>query len=99
MQFEDTHAIPKSRKIPVFYFQKYRYRYFSPIPVYRYFPVYRRGLLLRQLEESVRIKSAKASGVVMLGRGPKAKRLLVNRVLLNRKLENYSPWLLTLDGG
>ena len=44
-QFEDTHAIPKSRKIPVFYFQKSRYRYLSPIPVYRYFPVYRRGLL------------------------------------------------------
>ena len=44
MQFEDTHAIPKSRKIPVFYFQKSRYRYLSSIPVYRYFPVYRRGL-------------------------------------------------------
>ena len=43
-QFEDTHAIQKSRKIPVFYFQKSRYRYLSPIPVYRYFPVYRRGL-------------------------------------------------------
>ena len=45
MQFEDTHAIPKSRKIPVFYFQKSRYRYLSSIPVYRYFPVYRRGLI------------------------------------------------------
>ena len=55
--------------------------------------------LLRQLEEAVRIKLAKASGIVMLGRGPKAKRLLVNRVLLNRKMENYSPWMLTLDGG
>ena len=44
-QFEDTHAIPKSRKIPVFYFQKSQYRYLSPIPGYRYFPVYRRGLL------------------------------------------------------
>ena len=55
--------------------------------------------LLRQLEEAVRIKMAKTSGIVMLGRGPKAKRLLVNRVLLNRKMENYSPWLLTLDGG
>ena len=47
----------------------------------------------------VRIKMAKTSGIVMLGRGPKAKQLLVNRVLLNRKMENYSPWLLTLDGG
>ena len=46
-QFEDTHAIQKSRKIPVFYFQKSRYRYLSPIPVYRYFPVYRRGLAVR----------------------------------------------------
>ena len=44
-QFEDTHAIQKSQKIPVFYFQKSRYRYLSLIPVYRYFPVYRRGLL------------------------------------------------------
>ena len=55
--------------------------------------------LLRRLEEAVRIKLAKTSRIVMLGRGPKAKRLLVNRVLLNRKMENYSPWLLTLDGG
>ena len=46
-QFEDAHAIQKSRKIPVFYFQKSRYRYLSPIPVYRYFPVYRRGLVTR----------------------------------------------------
>ena len=45
-QFKDTHAIQKSRKIPVFYFQKYRYRYLCPISVYRYFPVYRRGLLM-----------------------------------------------------
>ena len=37
--------IKKSRKIPVFYFQKSRYRYLSSIPVYRYFPVYRRGLM------------------------------------------------------
>ena len=51
--------------------------------------------LLRQLEEAVRIKVAKASGFVMLGRGPRAKKLLVNRELLNRKMENYSPWLLT----
>ena len=55
--------------------------------------------LLRLLEEAVRIKVAKASGFVMLGRGPRAKKLLVNRELLNRKLENFSPWLLTLEGG
>ena len=35
--------------------------------------------LLRQLEEAVRNKVAKASRVVMLGRGPRAKKLLVNR--------------------
>ena len=55
--------------------------------------------LLRQLEESVRIKTAKENGFVMLGRGPRAKKLLVNKVLLNRKMENFSPWLLTLGGG
>ena len=55
--------------------------------------------LLRQLEESVRIKMAKESGYVMLGRGPRARKLLVNRQLLNRKMENFSPWLLTLGGG
>ena len=32
-------------QIPVFYFQKFRYRYLSQISVYRYFPVYRRGLV------------------------------------------------------
>ena len=51
-QFEDTHAIQKSRKIPVFYFQKSRYRYLSPISVYRYFPVYRRGLVVSFLSLS-----------------------------------------------
>ena len=47
--FEDTHDIPKSRKIPVLYFQKSRYRYLSPIPVYWYFAVYRRGLVVTGL--------------------------------------------------
>ena len=42
--FRDT-LYNKSRKIPVFYFQKSRYRYLSSIPVHRYFPVYRRGLV------------------------------------------------------
>ena len=51
-QFDDTHAIQKSRKIPVFYFQKSRYRYLSPISVYRYFPVYRRGLVVSFLSLS-----------------------------------------------
>ena len=55
--------------------------------------------LLRQLEEAVRIKIAMTSGFVMLGRGPKARKMLVNRAILNRKMENYSPWLLTLEAG
>ena len=55
--------------------------------------------LLRQLEEAVRIKVAMTSGFVMLGRGPKARKMLVNRSILNRKMENYSPWLLTLEAG
>ena len=72
----------------------------NPLDDYDFILVeHNRKPLLRQLEEAVRIKMAKASGMVMLGRGLKTKRLLVNRVLLNRKMENYSPWLLTLDGG
>ena len=55
--------------------------------------------LLRQLEEAVRIRVAMTCGFVMLGRGPKARKMLVNRAILNRKMENYSPWLLTLEAG
>jgi hypothetical protein len=55
--------------------------------------------LLRQLEEAVRIKHARSRGYLMLGRGPRAKKILLNPSLLNRKMENYSPWFLTLWGG
>ena len=55
--------------------------------------------LLRQLEEAVRIKNARSRGHLMLGRGPKAKKILLNPALLNRKMENFSPWFLTLPGG
>jgi hypothetical protein len=55
--------------------------------------------LLRQLEEAVRIKHARCNGHLMLGRGPRAKRILLNPALLNRKMENFSPWFLTLGGG
>ena len=55
--------------------------------------------LLRQLEEAVRIKQSKEAGFIMLGRGPKAKKMLLNPAILNRKMENFSPWLLTLGGG
>ena len=55
--------------------------------------------LERQLEEAVRIKLAKTRGFLMLGRGRKARKLKVNPILLNRKMENFSPWFLTLGGG
>ena len=55
--------------------------------------------LLRQLEEAVRIKQSKEVGFIMLGRGPKARKMLLNPAILNRKMENFSPWLLTLGGG
>ena len=37
-------------------------------------------------------------GFLTLGRGSK-KRMLVNKKILNRKLENFSPSFLTLGGG
>ena len=55
--------------------------------------------LLRQLEEAVRIKQSKEVGFIMLGRGLKAKKMLLNPDILNRKMENFFPWLLTLGGG
>ena len=55
--------------------------------------------LLRQLEEAVRIKHAKCRGHLLLGRGLRAKKILLNPALLNRKMENFSPWFLTLGGG
>jgi hypothetical protein len=58
-----------------------------------------RKSLLRQLEEAVRIKQARSCGHLMLGRGPRARRILLNPALLNRKMENFSPWFLTLGGG
>ena len=35
--------------------------------------------LLRQLDEAVRIKHSKEAGFIMLGRGPKAKKMLIKR--------------------
>ena len=49
-QFKDTHENK--------YFQKSRYRYLSPIPVYQYFPVYRRGLPVRQMRKQARQDTA-----------------------------------------
>ena len=55
--------------------------------------------LYRQLEEGVRIRKAKTSGILSLGRGQKGKTMLVNKSILNRKLENFSPFFLTMGGG
>ena len=55
--------------------------------------------LQRQVEESVRIRNARTRGFLMLGRGKRKKKMLVNKQILNRKLENFSPCFLTLGGG
>ena len=55
--------------------------------------------LYRQLEESVRIRIAKTKGILTLGRGTKRKTMRVNKKILNRKLENFSPFFLTMGGG
>ena len=55
--------------------------------------------LHRLLEEAIRIRIAKTRGILILGRGRKKKRIKVNKNILNRKLENFSPFFLTLGGG
>ena len=55
--------------------------------------------LQRQVEEAVRIRNAMTRGFLMLGRGYRRKKMLVNKQILNRKLENFSPCFLTLGGG
>ena len=55
--------------------------------------------LQRQIEEAVRIKSVMKKGFLLVGRGPKARAMKMNRSLMNRKMENFSPWFLTMGGG
>ena len=55
--------------------------------------------MYRQIEESVRIKTAKTNGILILGKGARRNTLKVNRKILNRKLENFSPFFLTMGGG
>ena len=50
--------------------------------------------LQRQIEQAVMTK-----GFLLMGRGPKAKPMKMNRRLMNRKMENFSPWFLTMGGG
>ena len=55
--------------------------------------------LHRQLEEGIRIRKAKNSGILNLGRGKTMKTMIVKKKILNRKLENFSPFFLTMGGG
>ena len=55
--------------------------------------------LQRQLEEAVRIKTVMKQGFIVLGQGPKARKLKLKKILLNRKMEKFSPWFLTMGGG
>ena len=55
--------------------------------------------LYRQLEESVRIRVAKTRGLLILGRGRRRKTYKVNKNILNRKHENFSPFFLNFGGG
>ena len=38
-------------------------------------------------------------GFLLMGRGPTAKGMKMNSRLMNRKIENFSPWFLTMGGG
>ena len=55
--------------------------------------------LQRQVEEAVRIRNAMTRGFLWLGQGRRRRKMLVNKKILNRKLENFSPCFLTLGGG
>ena len=55
--------------------------------------------LERQIEEAVRIKYVMSRGFLVMGQGRRAKKVKMNRRLLNRKMENFSPWFLTMGGG
>ena len=55
--------------------------------------------LQRQVEEAVRIRNAMTKGFLWLGKGKRRRKLLVNKRILNRKLENFSPCFLTMGGG
>ena len=45
------------------------------------------------------MKNAMTKGFLTLGRGSKKRKMLVNKKILNRKLENFSQSFLTLGGG
>ena len=55
--------------------------------------------LQRQIEEAVRIRQVMQEGFLPIGQGPKARKIKLCRHLIYRKMENFSPWFLTLGGG
>ena len=55
--------------------------------------------LQRQIEEAVRIRQVMQKDFLQVGQGPMARKIKLCRCLLNRKIENFSPWFLTLGGG
>ena len=48
----------------------------------------------RQIEEAVRIKYVMSRDFFVMG-----QKVKMNQGLLNRKMENLSPWFLTMGGG
>ena len=55
--------------------------------------------LHRLLEEVIRIRIAKTKSILILGRGRRKRRVRINKSILDRKLENFSPFFLTLGRG
>ena len=55
--------------------------------------------LERQIEEAVRIKYVMSRGFLVMGHGRTAKKVNINSRLLNRNMENFLPWFLTMGGG
>ena len=48
--------------------------------------------LQRQIKEAVRIKYVMNRGILMMRQGQKARKVKMNRKLMNRNIENFSPW-------
>ena len=52
--------------------------------------------LHRLLEEVIRIRIAKTKSILILGRGRRKRMVSINKSILDRKLENFSLFFLTL---
>ena len=55
--------------------------------------------LERQMDGAVRIEYVMNRGYLVMGQGRKVKKVKINGMLLNRKIKNFSPWFLTMEGG